>query len=260
MNRIKIGIVLESLELPFRQALSEAQRLEVTGVEFSAAGALRPSQLSETARREVRHLLSAHNQEAVAVGCTIWGGLGTPESQEARLDYVKDVMSLSFDLGPRLAVVQAGKAPDPKEDPGIFKEALTVLGAHGDRIGATLALETGLESGETLCQLLDQIDSGSLAVCYDPANLLINGQSPYDSARALHRRIRHIHAKDARKSAANRAAQEIALGHGDLDWMYLAELLAELEYQGWVCVQRDSGSQRRADVGSGVGFLRRIFG
>ena len=59
MNRLKIGVRLESLGLPLRRALSEASRLGVAGVQMDAVGDLSPTRLSETGRREFRHLLRA---------------------------------------------------------------------------------------------------------------------------------------------------------------------------------------------------------
>jgi L-ribulose-5-phosphate 3-epimerase len=262
MNRIKIGVALEAFELPLRAALQEAGRLGVTGVEVAAVGALAPDQLSQTGRREFRHLLRGNNLELTALGCPLRRGLDTPDNQEARLDYIKAVMSLAFDLGPRIVIVQAGHVPEKEDDPrlGLLREALAALGAHGDRVGATLALETGLEAGQTLASFLARFDSGSLAVNYDPANLLLNGFSPYESARALAGRIAHVHARDARKAATSRAAQEVALGHGDIDWMYLLGVLEETAYHGWLTIVRDTGTRRREDVAAGVGFLRRFVG
>jgi L-ribulose-5-phosphate 3-epimerase len=57
MNSLKIGIRLESLGLPLRRALAEAARLGVPGVQVDAAGDLSPGELSQSGRREFRHLL-----------------------------------------------------------------------------------------------------------------------------------------------------------------------------------------------------------
>ena len=260
MNRITIGIGLEPLGLPLRRALQEAERLGVGGVEVEAAGDLSPNNLSQTGRREFRHMLRSHNLELTALRCPLRHGLDTPENQEGRIDHVKKVLSLSYDLGPRLVLVQAGKVEGDDPRAGLMKDALLALSGHGDRVGATLALETGLESGETLARFLAGFDTGSLGVNYDPANLLLNGFSSYDSARALAGRIVHAHAKDARRAGASRAAQEVPLGHGDIDWMLLAGILEEVEYRGWMTVQRETGNRRREDVAAGVSFLRRIFG
>src|SRR5881227_1411943 len=98
MAKLKIGVRLESLGLPLRRALQEAERLGVAGVQVDATGDLTPQKLSQTGRREFRHLLRAHNLELTAVGCPLRRGLDAAENQEARIDHVKAVMGLSFDL------------------------------------------------------------------------------------------------------------------------------------------------------------------
>ena len=42
------------------------------------------------------------------------------------------------------------------------------------------------------------------------------------------------------------------LGHGDIDWMQFLGVLEEVEYRGWLTVERD--------VTAGVAFLRRLIG
>jgi sugar phosphate isomerase/epimerase len=262
MNRLKIGVYLNSLGLPLRRALQETERLGVLGVQVDAVGDLSPRALSETGRREFRHLLRAHNLELTALGCPLRHGLDTAEGLEGRLDHIRKVLTLSFDLGPRLVVVQAGQVPEDVQTPAgrLLTEALLALAQYGDRVGAVLALETGLESGEALGRFLGRFDTGSLGVNFDPANLLLNGFDPYESARALHGRIVHTHAKDARKAGASRAVQEVPLGHGDIDWMQYVSVLEEIEYRGWLTIERDGGDNRLADVAAGVAFLRRLVG
>jgi L-ribulose-5-phosphate 3-epimerase len=262
MNRLKIGIRLESLGLPLRRALAEAGRLGVAGVQVDAAGDLAPNALSETGRREFRHLLRAHNVELTALGCPLRRGLDSTENQQPRLEHVQKVMSLSFDLGPRIVIVQAGAVREDANEPRMaaLRESLDALARHGDRVGTTLALETGLEDGAVLAAFLDRFDSGALGVNLDPANLLLHGFDPYAAVQALGRRIVHSHAKDARQSSASRVAQEVPLGHGDIDWMKFLGVLEEVEYRGWLTIERETGENRLADVAAGVSFLRRLIG
>jgi hypothetical protein len=63
MKPLRIGVCLESLGLPLRQGLQEIERLGVTGVQVNAVGELAPRMLSQTGRREVRHLLRPYNLE-----------------------------------------------------------------------------------------------------------------------------------------------------------------------------------------------------
>jgi sugar phosphate isomerase/epimerase len=262
MSRLKIGVCLESLGQPLRRALQEAEHMGVSGVQVDALGDLSPNNLSQTGRRELRHLLRAHNLELTAIGCPLRRGLDTVQDQQPRIEHVRKVMSLSFDLGPRITIVQAGRIPDDPAEPraGLLTEALSALGQHGDRTGTVLALETGLESGEVLRRFLDRFDTGGLAASLNPANLLLHGFDPYSSARALHEKVAHSHAKDARAASPSRAAQEVPLGHGDIEWMQFLGVLEEIGYRGWLVVEQETGDNRLADVAAGVKFLRRLTG
>jgi sugar phosphate isomerase/epimerase len=262
MNRLQIGVRLESLGLPLRRALAEAGRLGVSGVQVDAVGDLAPNVLSETGRREFRHLLRAHNLELTALGCPLRRGLDAVENQQPRIEHAQKVLTLSFDLGPRVVIVQAGAVADDAANPRmpVLRESLQALAGHGDRVGAILALETGLEDGAVLAAFLDRFDTGALGVNLDPANLLMHGFDPYAGVQAFGRRIVHTHAKDARQASASRAAQEVPLGHGDIDWLKYLGTLEEVEYRGWLTIERETGEHRLADVAAGVAFLRRLTG
>ena len=262
MDSPKIGVRLESLGLPLRRALEAAKRLGVAGVQVDAAGDLDPRQLSATGRREFRNLLKTYNLELTAVGCPLRHGLDVPEALEERIDLLRLTMVLSFDLGPRVTIVEAGRVQEEESDPRrlLMREALLTLGQHGDRVGAVLALETGLESGEVLRKFLVGFDSGGLGVNFDPANLMMHGFDLYEGGRILREKIVHAHAKDARKSGASRQAQEVPLGHGDIDWLLLLSVLEEIDYRGWLTVECEGGDNRVAEVSAGVQFLRRLLG
>lgn len=262
MNSLKIGICLESLGLPLRRGLAEAARLGVAGVQLDAAGDLSPNELSQTGRREFRHLLRSHNLELTALGCPLARGLDAAEDPQPHLEHVRQVLALSFDLGPRLAIVQAGAVSDEPDSPrgAQLRDSLLAVGRYGDRVGARLALETGLESGTALAAFLRGLDTGCVGANLDPANLLEHGFDPYDSARALQGHILYIQAKDVRTCSSSRAAQEVPLGHGDIDWVRYLGVLGEVGYRGWLTVARESGVNRRSDVAEGVAFLRRLVG
>jgi L-ribulose-5-phosphate 3-epimerase len=305
MNRIKLGVRLESFGLPFRRALAEAAKFGVPGVQLDAMGDLAPGQLSQTGRRELCHLLRSHNLELTALGCPLRRGLSEARDLQQRLEHVRQVMTLSYDLGPRIVIAEVGPVPEsvePTKTAGderksvsgsllsntlfagtpdlsggvkrgaspasvpergkdqVMAEALANLGAHGDRTGTMLALETGLEAGSTLNSYLQRFDSGALRVNLDPANLLMHGFSPVDSMRALKDRIVHGHAHDARHTKASRSVQEVPLGHGDIDWMLFLAVLEEIEYTGYFVVEQETGDNRPADVRHGVEFLRRVVG
>jgi sugar phosphate isomerase/epimerase len=240
-----------------RRSLPEVQRTGAQGVELAAQGDLAPQNLSQTGRREIRHLLKSHDLELAAVFCPLRRGLDVAENLQPRVEFIKQAMSLAFDLGPRLVIVQPGRLPEKEDDPNwpLMSEALDSLGHHGDRTGVRMALDTGFESGEATRTVLDRFERGSLAVNYNPASLLMNGHDPYAAARALGGRIAHAHAEDARMVSPNRL-QRVPLGHGDLDWLRLLAVLEETEYRGYLTATGDDPGE----LGAGVRFLRHASG
>jgi sugar phosphate isomerase/epimerase len=261
MPRLKIGVRLESLGKPFRAALEAAATLAVPGVQFDAVGDLAPDALTQTGRREVRNLLRTRNLEAAALGCPLRHGFDTPAQLEARVAYVKKVLSLAYELGARRVVVAAGVVPSQPADPALrlLRESLADLGAHGDRVGSVLALEAGGEPPAALAGLVRGLTSGGVGVNVDPANLLMRRIDPVAAVREFGGLIVHSHARDARPGRADRDAQEVPLGHGDVDWFNYFGALEEVGYQGWVTVKRGHSPDPLGDVKAGVAFLRRLL-
>ena len=261
MNRVKIGICLASLGLPLRRGLAEAERMGVTGVRVDAVGELSPKTLSQTGRREFLHLLRSYNLELCALNCPLRHGLDTAEGQDLRIEHVQRVLSLSFDLGARLVTIAAGSIPEKLDEPRGLRltEAFQAIGRYGDRTGTVLAVESGAEEGKSLRGFLERFDTGSLAVNLDPANFVVNGLDPYENTRALQGKAAFAHAKDARKTAGSRVAQEVALGHGEIDWMRYLSVLEEIEYRNWLTIVSRSSEQRTEEVAVGVKFLKRLM-
>jgi L-ribulose-5-phosphate 3-epimerase len=227
----------------------------VAAIELEATGELLPQNLTQTGHREITHLLRSHDLSVSALVCPLRRGLDVPEDLEPRMEQIRLTMALAFDLGPRLVIIQAGQLPDKEDDPHFpqMKESLESLGRHGDRTGVTIALDTGLDSPEAMMTFLNRFDVGSLAVNFNPANLVISGHDPYSAVRTFNKRMAHAHAQDARRISPNRMAT-VPLGHGDLDWMQLLANFEEIEYLGGLTILGDS----RDELAAGVSFLRRF--
>lgn len=256
---MKIGVCVSSMGVPLRRGLQEASRLAVGGVQADARGDLAPDRLSATGRREVRNLLRSHNLAFSALACSMRQGLDVADGLDARLDYVRQVMSLAFDVGAPFVIVEAGRIPEDLSS-SVLPMALADLALHGDRSGTVIALESGLDSGAKFAEFLARFDTGSLGVNYDPANMLMNGHDPIDNLMPLRSRIVHTHAHDARRSGASRPVQEVPVGAGDIEWMSYLATLEAIDYRGWIVVERQSGDRRLADIAESVGFLRRFVG
>jgi L-ribulose-5-phosphate 3-epimerase len=199
--------------------------------------------------------LRSHDLAVSAIACPLRRGLDVAENLEPRLEQIREAMGLAFDLGPRLVIIPIGKIPDKDDEPrqALLKESLDALGKHGDRTGATVALEAGLDEPAKLVEYLNRFDCGSLAIDYNPANLVLAGFNPYDAVRTFGQRLAHAHAQDARRVSPSKIAT-VPLGHGDLDWLQLLAHFEEIAYQKYLTVVGESGPEMAA----GLAFLRRF--
>src|SRR5438874_3865931 len=109
---MKIGVRLESLNLPLRLALAEASKMGAAGVQVDAVGDLAPDALSKTGRREFRNLLRSLTLDLSAVGCPLRRGLDIAENLQPRMEHVGKVMALALDLVPLIAIVEMPRIPD----------------------------------------------------------------------------------------------------------------------------------------------------
>lgn len=262
MKPLPIGIVVESTGLPLRKAVAEAAKMGAAAVQVDAVGDLNPDALGATGRREVRNLLRSFGQDLAALQVPLRNGLDVAENQQPRLDHIRKVMQLAFDLGARRVVVPCPRLPDDTPTPRaqLLREALLALGPFGDRIGCVLALEIGFDPAELVKAYLGRYDTGSLKVTFDPANFLMHGHDPLANLAPLQGWLAHVHARDARSVGLSRGPQEVALGAGEIDWMAFTATLQVLEYDGYVVVEREQGDTKLADVANGVKFLKRFAG
>ncbi len=262
MKPLRIGIVVESTGLPLRSAVAQAAKMGAQGVQVDTAGDLVPDALGETGRRELRNLLRSFNQDLAALNVPLRRGLDVAENLQPRIDHLRKVLQLAFDLGARRVVVPCPRIPDDPASPRaqLMRESLTALGTHGDRVGSVLALEIGFDPAETVKQYLATFDTGSLKVTYDPANMLVNSHDPLANLSPLKDLLAHVHARDARSAGISRGLEEVPVGAGDVDWMAFTATLQVLDFDGFLTVEREQGENKLRDVADGVKFLRRFAG
>jgi L-ribulose-5-phosphate 3-epimerase len=272
---MKLSLLLENLELPFRKALPVAAKLGVEGVQLDASGELLPGLLGQTARRELRTLLKSYNLELAAVNSPLRHGLETFENQMPRLEQVRQSMQLASELGcPRVVVPLPMIPPEPAEDAAkpvsflsmnaappksvTLRESLLELGRTGDRMGVTVCVETGADASAATVEYLKSFEVGSLRIAFDPANQLLHKRDPLAELFASSRLLGHVFARDVRLASASAMSDEVPVGAGDIEWMGFIAGLAAHDYSGFVNVKRTTGQNRPADVASGVAFLRRF--
>ena len=187
MQPFGIAIQLRSLRLPLKRGLQAAAGLGASAIEIDAREELKPSGLSQTGRRQLRKMLEELNLRVSAIGFHTRRGYNVAEALERRVTATKDAMRLAAELGSSTVVNQVGHVPKENDSAEwrTMIEALTDIGAFGNRVGAVLAAETGSESGDDLARLLAALPEGALGVSLNPGNLVAGGFDPLAALAAL---------------------------------------------------------------------------
>lgn len=229
---------------PFREELRGAAKLGARGVVIDAAGDLGPDRLSETGRREVRHLLRTAEVELVALSLPTRRPFDTVDQLDDRLRRAERAFALAFDLGTRLVLARVGALPPELESSRreIFAHAVNELGRRADHRGVRLAIETGTEPGEVLRSFLDEWKNPGLAASIDPNMLMVHGHEPSSTVRALGPWVAHAYMSTPAslgprpRSVTSAGATASA---GLLDWEEYLGALEEVNYRGFLTVWPD---------------------
>jgi sugar phosphate isomerase/epimerase len=257
---LKIGIQIASFRQPLRQALASAHRLGGQGVELEARGELRPSQMSETAVRQIRKLLDDYGLRVSAVSFPTRRGYDVADEIEERVAGTKAAIKLAYQLKALVVVIQAGNVPPEPVGPqwNQLVEVLTDLGRFSHRAGAALAAQTTSQSGPDLARLIAALPAGSIGVDLDPASLIVNGFSPMEAIESLGQHVLHVHATDAVRDLARGRGAEVPLGRGTADFPNLLGKLEESNYRGYLTVGRRSADDPLVEIGAAVEYLRSL--
>ena len=154
-------------------------------------------------------------------------------------------------LGLKLVTFHAGFLPHEEKDPrsancGSAIEIADVFAARN----IMLALETGQETAAVLLDLLQKLTRPNVGVNFDPANMILYDKgNPIEASRALGPFIRQVHIKDARRTKGPGTwGEEVVAGTGEVDWRAFFTVLDQVAFKGDLCIEREAGNQRGADI------------
>lgn len=166
-------------------------------------------------------------------------------------------------LGLKYVMFHAGFLPHDPRDPnfekliGRVRQIARLFAGHG----ITLGCETGQETAAALKEFFEHLNEPNVAVNFDPANMLLyNNGDPVAALRVVGRWVKGVHVKDAAvtKTPGN-WGDELTVGTGQVNWPAFFAALAEIDFPGWLCFEREAGSQRVADICAGVQFAKKLL-
>jgi sugar phosphate isomerase/epimerase len=260
MLQIKVGIHLASLRTTLPKALALAAKLGADAVEIDARGPLKPTDLSQTALREVRKMLDDYRLRVCAVTYRTRRGYNELQDLDARVAGTKQAMQMAQSLGTAVVVNHVGHIPAEPKGPqwDLLLQVLTDLGSHGQRVGALLAAQTGHSDGTDLARLISALPEGSIGVDFDPGALVVGGFSAQAAIDQLSPHVLHVHASDGARDLSRGRGLDVPLGRGSVDYPAFLSVLEERGYRGYFTIERSASQNPELEIGQAVQFLRNL--
>jgi len=124
----------------------------------------------------------------------------------------------------------------------------------------SLAFETGQESAGTLLEFLEKLDRPNLGVNFDPANLILYEKGdPIEALKTLAPRLKQCHLKDAvQTSRPGTWGEEVPVGAGQVNWERFFQTLAQIDFTGYLAIEREAGNQRLQDIATARDFVEAV--
>lgn len=165
-------------------------------------------------------------------------------------------------LGLKLVTFHAGFLPHEEKDPAFAKlqDRVRRTADLFHARGIALGLETGQEVADTLALFLRKLDHPGVGVNLDPANILLYDKGdPVAAVRTLGPWLRQCHLKDAvRTKVPGTWGEEVVLGTGQVDWKAFFRALSEVGFKGNLCIEREAGDRRVADIRAAQEYVERL--
>jgi sugar phosphate isomerase/epimerase len=182
----------------------------------------------------------------------VTGGIAPDATWEQNRVNIAATVPIAKQLGMRLVTFHAGFLPHDETDPA-FVTLAARLREVADMFGAEdigLGLETGQETAPALRDLLQALDRTTISVNFDPANMVLYDKGdPIDALRTLGPWIGQVHIKDGiRTKVSGDWGEEVVVGTGDVDWKAFFTTLGEVGFTGDLCIEREAGTTRAADI------------
>jgi sugar phosphate isomerase/epimerase len=118
---------------------------------------------------------------------------------------------------------------------------------------SVLAVTPSGDSAVRLREILAAVTSGLVGIDFDPAAFVLSGQSPEDALDTLKGMLVNFRVRDALRDVEG-GGVETAVGQGGVPWEEMLARLEEIEYSGWLTIDRTQGDKSR-DVARAVDML-----
>lgn len=259
MDTSRLSTAANGLAKDFRQALRLARDLGLKGVEIDARGAFEPARLTQTAMRQLRRWLGDEGIVVSAVAFRTRGGYADAERLEGRIAATKAALELARAFGADVVLNHVGDIP--AQDDARFAmlvDALTDIGAWGERVGARLCAAAGPAAPADLARLVAALPDGALGGDLVTGALLVHGHDPSAAVMTLADSIAVVHATDAVAGPFAGRGSAVVLGTGQVDLPDVLGTLEERGYRGWIGLEPVNPADARDELAAAIAHLRTL--
>jgi sugar phosphate isomerase/epimerase len=189
----------------------------------------------------------------------VTGGVVPDEHWERNRDLFAGAARVTAKLGVKYLSMHAGfiDESDKAAVEKVYKRIRTLADIAKDH-GLTLLLETGQEAARDLRHFLEKLNHPSVAVNFDPANMILYDKGdPIEAVRTLSPWIRHLHVKDAVRTATPGTwGSEVPWGDGQVGIGRFLAVLTEVGFNGAMAIEREAGDNRQGDIKTAIDRLK----
>jgi L-ribulose-5-phosphate 3-epimerase len=190
------------------------------------------------------------------------GGVLPDETWAANWRNIQATARQAAELGLSLVTFHAGFLPHDPKDPAFDKirKRITEIARVFAEHKVDLGFETGQETAETLRAFLELLGQPNVGVNFDPANMILYDKGdPIAALRTLAPWLKQCHIKDARRTKTpGHWGDEVVAGTGEVSWPDFFATLRQVNFQGFLAIEREAGNQRVDDIRSARQFLESL--
>lgn len=186
-----------------------------------------------------------------------FGNFAGEDDLDERVRKTQESLRLAADMDSPIVTTHIGRVPEDRNSVVYqrYRECIRKVADVAEECGGIFAMEVGLEPGQVLLNLIEDLGSPNVKINFDPAGML-----PYGTVEGVHLlkdHIVHSHAKDRNidKDTGGLAKKDVPLGQGDVPWVEFFAAMKEIGYDGWFAIEDESGDNIEESIRKGYEFL-----
>jgi sugar phosphate isomerase/epimerase len=259
MNPLPVAVATRFFGLPMRKAFERAAAIGAKGVQLDVRNELRPDDLSETGRRQLKHGLGEQSLSIASLEFPTRRSFYDSEALDFRVDGLKSALSFAYQLGVTVVVGRVGRIPQDSESDEfeLLVQVLNDIARHSNRVGATFAMTPNVDSLESLKALLAQVTEGPLGINLDPGGMAMNAVGWVEIYHSLYDRVMAVQLRDGLRDIDGQGL-EVAVGRGEVGWDECVALLYEGSFGGWMTATRSMGEDKVGDIARAIQFVKNV--